>query len=88
MTVWVTFYSTCDPFGTNPNGGQFLTMRPDGTALRQLTATRGVTRDPDGRIRAASGVLTQRCVRCALSENRRYGKPGFYSRYLRHRRRQ
>jgi hypothetical protein len=25
-------------------------MRPDGTGLRQLTATRGLTTDPDGAI--------------------------------------
>ena len=48
VTGWVTFYSTCNPFGTNPYGGQIFTMRPDGTGLRQLTATRGLTFDADG----------------------------------------
>src|SRR4029453_1377710 len=33
--------SSCDPFGTNPYGGQLFAMRPDGTKLRQLTATHG-----------------------------------------------
>ncbi len=37
----VVFYSNCDPFGTNPYGQQVFAMRPDGTRLRQLTATRG-----------------------------------------------
>ncbi len=30
VTGWVTFYSTCNPFGSNPFGGQIFTMRPDG----------------------------------------------------------
>jgi hypothetical protein len=50
MTGWVTFYSTCNPFGTNSYGGQIFTMRPDGTGLRQLTATRGLTTDADGTV--------------------------------------
>jgi hypothetical protein len=41
VTRSVVFYSSCDPFGTNPYGGQVFAMRPDGTQLRQLTATRG-----------------------------------------------
>jgi hypothetical protein len=48
VTGWVTFYSSCNPFGSNPYGSQIFTMRPDGTGLRQLTATRGMTRDADG----------------------------------------
>jgi len=50
MTGWVTFYSTCNPFGTNPYGGQIFTMRPDGSGLRQLTATRGMTTAADGTV--------------------------------------
>jgi hypothetical protein len=41
VTRSVVFYSICDPFGTNPYGAQVFAMRPDGTRLRQLTATRG-----------------------------------------------
>jgi len=48
VTGWVTFYSTCNPFGSNPYGSQIFTMRPDGSGLRQLTATRGMTKDADG----------------------------------------
>jgi Tol biopolymer transport system component len=47
LTGWVTFDSDCDPFGTNPSGGQVFTMRPDGSELRQLTATRGMTTEAD-----------------------------------------
>ena len=43
VTKTIVFYSTCDPFGTNPNGGQLFAMRPDGSGLRQLTQARGVT---------------------------------------------
>jgi hypothetical protein len=50
VSGWVTFYSTCDPFGTNPNGGQLFAMRDDGSGLRQLTATRGMTTDADGTV--------------------------------------
>jgi hypothetical protein len=42
------FYSTCDPFGTNPDGGQLFAVRSDGTGLRQLTQTRGVVAEADG----------------------------------------
>ncbi len=38
----LVFYSTCDPLGTNPNGGQIFAMRPDGSDLRQLTTARGL----------------------------------------------
>jgi hypothetical protein len=44
------FRSSCDPFGTNPFGGQIFTMRSDGTALRQLTNARGLTVEADGTI--------------------------------------
>jgi hypothetical protein len=37
----VVFYSTCNPFGANPFGGQLFAMRLDGSKLRQLTAARG-----------------------------------------------
>lgn len=47
-TGTLVFYSSCDPFGTNPNGGQLFAMRPDGTGLRQLTAVRGLVRQADG----------------------------------------
>jgi hypothetical protein len=36
------FYSSCDPFGTNPNGGQIFAVQPDGSGLRQLTDARGL----------------------------------------------
>ena len=44
----VIFYSSCDPLGANAFGAQLFAMRPDGTKLRQLTATRGRTIDPGG----------------------------------------
>jgi len=50
LTGWVTFYSSCDPFGTNPLGGQLFTIRPDGSGLRQLTSTSGMTTDSDGTV--------------------------------------
>ena len=45
-TRTVVFYSSCDPLGTNPFGGQLFAMRPDGSDLRQLTHTRGVVTHP------------------------------------------
>jgi hypothetical protein len=42
------FYSSCDPFGQNPNGGQIFAMQPDGTGLRQLTDSRGLVKEADG----------------------------------------
>ena len=42
------FYSSCDPFGTNPNGGQIFAIQPDGTGLRQLTNSRGLVKEADG----------------------------------------
>jgi hypothetical protein len=44
----VVFYSSCDPFGTNPYGSQVFAMHSDGTGLRQLTNTHGYTRDASG----------------------------------------
>jgi hypothetical protein len=44
------FGSSCDPVGGNPFGDQIFAMRPDGSGLRQLTATRGLTTDPDGTV--------------------------------------
>jgi hypothetical protein len=46
----IVFTSTCDPLGTNPNGEQFFAMRLDGSGLRQLTSTRGITTGADGSI--------------------------------------
>jgi hypothetical protein len=43
VTRAVVFTSTCDVFGDNPYGEQLFAMNPDGTALRQLTHTRGFT---------------------------------------------
>jgi hypothetical protein len=42
------FLSSCDPLGTNPFGAQFFTMAPDGSGLRQITATRRMVVAPDG----------------------------------------
>jgi hypothetical protein len=44
------FDSTCDPFGTNPDGQQIYAMHFDGTGLRQLTALKGVVTAPDGSV--------------------------------------
>ena len=49
-TGTLVFASSCDPFGTNPNGGQLFAMRPDGTGLRQLTDDPPVKTDPDGSV--------------------------------------
>jgi len=51
VTKAVVFESSCDPFDTNPNGGQIFAMRPDGGGLRQLTEAAGITHYPDGSIR-------------------------------------
>ena len=48
LTGTIVFYSSCDPCGTNPNGGQIFAMRPDGSGLRQLTRARGRFTDADG----------------------------------------
>jgi hypothetical protein len=50
ITRTVVFYSSCDPFGTNPYGSQIFAMRPDGTRLRQLTATRGRVLEDSGAV--------------------------------------
>ena len=47
----IVFYSNCDPFDTKSYGSPILAMRPDGTRLRQLTATRG-------RVLEASGAVS------------------------------
>ena len=44
----LVFYSSCDPLGTNPNGGQIFAMQPDGSGLRQLTDSRGLVKEADG----------------------------------------
>jgi hypothetical protein len=46
----LVFHSTCDPFGTNPNGGQLFAMGADGTGLRQLTNARGLVTEADGTV--------------------------------------
>jgi hypothetical protein len=48
VTRTVVFYSSCDPFGTNPYGGQLFAIRPDGSKLRQLTRARGRVIEDDG----------------------------------------
>ena len=50
MVRVVVLESSCDPFSTNPNGGQVFAMNPDGTRLRQLTATRGFATEADGTV--------------------------------------
>ena len=52
VTGTVLFGSSCDPVDRNPVGEQLFAMRPDGSGLRQLTATRGMTTDPDGTVHA------------------------------------
>jgi hypothetical protein len=51
VTGTMLFGSSCDPVGGNPFGDQVFAMRLDGSGLRQLTATRGMTIDPDGTVR-------------------------------------
>jgi hypothetical protein len=50
ITGAVTFISSCDPLGRNPNGEQFFVMRPDGSGIRQISAFRGVENLPDGSV--------------------------------------
>jgi hypothetical protein len=50
VTREVVFYSNCDPFDTKTFGGQIFAMRPDGTRLRQLTATRGRVLEAGGAV--------------------------------------
>jgi hypothetical protein len=47
-TGTLVFYSSCDPFGTNPLGDQLFSIRADGTHLRQLTHARGLVTEADG----------------------------------------
>jgi hypothetical protein len=44
----IVFFSSCDPFGTNPYGEQAFAMRLDGTGLRHLTSARGMREGADG----------------------------------------
>ena len=44
----VYFAASADPLGTNPKGGQIFAVQPDGTGLRQLTASRGLVREAAG----------------------------------------
>jgi hypothetical protein len=46
----ITFFSDCNPLGTNPDGAQVFAMRWNGARMRQLTHTRGVTLAPDGSV--------------------------------------
>jgi len=48
VTQTVVFFSNCNPFGTNPYGGQVFAMRPDGSQLRQLTSARGRVIEENG----------------------------------------
>lgn len=48
VTGTVVFYSSCDPFGTNPAGGQIFAMHPNGSRLRQLTHTGAMVTHADG----------------------------------------
>jgi len=41
-------YSSCNPIGTNPNGGQLFAIRPDGSGLDQITSSRGLLQEPNG----------------------------------------
>jgi hypothetical protein len=50
VTGAIVFYSSCNPFGTNPDGAQLFAMRADGRGLRQLTRTRGLVPEPDGSV--------------------------------------
>jgi hypothetical protein len=50
VTRTLVFYSSCDPLGRNPNGGQLFAMRPDGSGLRQLTDGRGLVIEADGTV--------------------------------------
>jgi hypothetical protein len=44
----LVFYSSCDPFGGNPFGGQIFAMRSDGSGLRQVTDARGLVVGANG----------------------------------------
>lgn len=45
-TEALVFYSSCDPFGRNLNGGEIFAIRKDGSDLRQLTETKGFDDGP------------------------------------------
>jgi hypothetical protein len=49
-TGTLVFYSSCDPFGTNPYGDQLFAISSDGTRLRQLTHARGLFTEADGTV--------------------------------------
>ena len=51
-TGTLVFVSSCDPFGTNPNGQQIFAMRPDGSGLHALTDTHRLVRNEDGSVEA------------------------------------
>jgi hypothetical protein len=50
VTGTVLFASNCDPVGRNGYGEQLFAIGSDGSGLRQLTSTRGLTTDPDGTV--------------------------------------
>jgi len=50
VTGVLVFPSSCDPFGTNPNGEQIFAMYRDGTGLQQLTDTSGFMTEADGTV--------------------------------------
>ncbi|MGH7896115.1 MAG: hypothetical protein ACREQL_15695 [Candidatus Binatia bacterium] len=52
VTRTLVFYSSCDPLGTNPHGGQLFAIRPDGSGLRQLTHAPGLVVEADGTVDA------------------------------------
>ena len=51
-TGTLVFFSSCDPFGTNPYGDQLFAIRTDGARLRQLTHARGLGTEADGTVSA------------------------------------
>jgi len=51
-TATLAFYSSCDPFGTNPSGDQLFAISANGTHLRQLTHARGLFTDANGTVSA------------------------------------
>jgi len=51
-TATLVFYSSCDPFGTNPSGDQLFAISANGTHLRQLTHARGLFTDANGTVSA------------------------------------
>jgi hypothetical protein len=44
--------SSCDPFGTTPDGAEIFAIESDGNGLRQLTETRGFEIAADGTVTA------------------------------------